>query len=132
MKIITDDAIYVQRKDLEYLHDLRSLGIPRSIFVEVFGKGILTIDNSNKNDFVKFVAKEDIEFLKNLEWIVDYNELKDLTIEQLTELIEEVVNQMNGIADTINELNKEKKPGGLLHYQWNLLKAKMHSLEDII
>ena len=47
MKIITNDAVYVQKNDLGFLSQSDVL-IPASIFLEVFGKGVTIIDNNNR------------------------------------------------------------------------------------
>ena len=57
MKIITDDAIYIQKNDITYLNQYLSLNkllIPTSIFEKVFGSNIVIIDNSNRYEFIKF------------------------------------------------------------------------------
>ena len=63
MKIITEDAAYVQMNDMMHLNQ-SDLPIPASVFMKVFGQGIVIIDNSNRFDFVKFEESEDIEFFR--------------------------------------------------------------------
>ena len=53
MKIITDSAVYVQKNDIAYLNQT-DLAIPASIFMKVFGSGIVIIDDSNRYEFVEF------------------------------------------------------------------------------
>lgn len=65
MKIITDDAVYVQKNDITYLNQylsLSNLPIPSSIFEKVFGSNIIIIDNSNGYKFIKFDKPKEIEF----------------------------------------------------------------------
>ena len=42
MKIITDNAVYVQKNDIAYLNSA-DFAIPISVFMKVFGKGITII-----------------------------------------------------------------------------------------
>ena len=56
MKIITENAAYVQKND------------------------------NNRYEFVKFEDKNEIEFFKNLDWMVDYNSVKDLNEEDFLNL----------------------------------------------
>ena len=59
MKIITSEAIYVQKNDIGFLNQT-DLAIPASIFLKVFGNGITIIDNSNRFEFVKFEEEREI------------------------------------------------------------------------
>ena len=61
MKIITNDAVYVQKNDMGFLNQTDLL-IPVSVFLKVFGNGITIIDDSNRFEFIKFEDKEEIEF----------------------------------------------------------------------
>ena len=53
VKIITENAVYVQKNDIAYLNQT-DLPIPASIFMKVFGNGIVIIDDSNRFEFEKF------------------------------------------------------------------------------
>ena len=74
MKIITENSIFVQRNDITYLNQ-SNLEVPTSIF----GNGVSTTCNVNKYDFIEFKEKEEIDFFKNIDWLIDYNEVKDLS-----------------------------------------------------
>ena len=76
MKIINSDSIYVQKNDIAYLN-LSNLPIPVSVFIKVFGNGATIINDSNRYDFVKFEKESEIEYFKRLDWMIDYNEVKD-------------------------------------------------------
>ena len=77
MKIFKDNSVYVQKNDMVYLNQT-DIPIPASIFMKVFGNGITIIDERNRYEFVKFEAPEEVEFFQNQDWIVDYNEIKNL------------------------------------------------------
>ena len=51
MKIIKDNAVYVQKNDIGFLNQT-DLEIPMSIYLKVFGNGIVLINNKNKYEFV--------------------------------------------------------------------------------
>ena len=85
MKIITDNAAYVQKKDIAYLSQT-NIARPISIFLKVFDLGAITIDENNKNEFIKFDSQKDISFFRNIDWIIDYNEVKDLSEKEIIEL----------------------------------------------
>lgn len=52
MKIVREDAIYVQKNDIAYLTHMEE-AIPASIFTKVFGGGVVIIDDSNRYEFIK-------------------------------------------------------------------------------
>ena len=131
MKIITDDSVYVQKDDITYL-DQTDLPIPESIFMKVFGNGIVIIDDSNRYEFVKFDAPEEIEFFKGLSWMINYNEVKDLSKEETIALAQSIVQEKNEIATKFNSMSeKEKKENMQMVQQCELLDFKMDSLRDI-
>jgi len=70
------EKIYVQKNDIMYLNQT-DLSIPASIFMKIFGNGVTIIDNSNRFEFVEFTNSHEIEFLKNIDWIIDYNKVKE-------------------------------------------------------
>ena len=85
MKIVTDEEILVQKKDLiSLLYDGSKM--PQSIVETIFGEGCIVVDGSNKNDYVRFTLPSEIRYLNNIEWILDYSSLKSLTDEELKRL----------------------------------------------
>lgn len=108
MKIITDNAVYVQKNDIAYLNQT-DLAIPASIFMKVFGSGIVIIDDSNRYEFVEFDAPEEIEFFKGIDWMIDYNEVKDLSEEETITLGQSIAEEKNSIAQRFNSLTLEER-----------------------
>ena len=132
MKIITNEAIYVQKNDIGFLNQT-DLSIPASIFLKVFGNGIIIIDNSNRFEFVKFEEESEIEFFKNLDWIVDYDSVKYLDESQIIELGQEVSQQKNKIATQYNAMsNNERKENEHMVFECERLDFKMYSLRDVL
>lgn len=132
MKIITSEAIYVQKNDIGFLNQT-DLEIPASIFLKVFGNGITIIDNSNRFEFVKFEEEREIEFFKNLDWIVDYDLVKDLDESQIIELGQEVAQQKNKIAMQYNAMsNNERRENEHMVFECERLDFKMYSLRDAL
>ena len=82
MKIVTDEEILVQKKDLiSLLYDGSKM--PQSIVETIFREGCIVVDGNNKNDYVRFTLPSEIRYLNNIEWILDYSSLKSLTDEEL-------------------------------------------------
>lgn len=132
MKIITNDAVYVQKNDIGFLTQT-DLSIPATIFLKVFGSGITIIDDSNRFEFVKFTEQSEIEYFRNLDWIVDYNEVKDLTDDQIMELGRSIADEKNEIAKVFNSMSDEKRRENMqMVVKCETLDFKMYSLRDII
>jgi hypothetical protein len=89
VKIINSDSAYVQKNDIAYLNSF-DLPIPFSIFMKVFGNGVTIINDSNRYDFVKFDEESEIEFFKGLDWMIDYNEVKDLSEDEIIKLAKNI------------------------------------------
>ena len=136
MKIITDDAIYIQKNDITYLNQYLSLNnllIPTSIFEKVFGSNIVIIDNSNRYEFIKFDKPEEIEFFQGIDWIIDYNKVKDLSEKDIITLAKNIAEEKNGIAKRFNSMIPEKRKKNInMTFQYELLDFKIYSLRNIL
>lgn len=132
MKIITNNAVYVQKNDIEYLNQT-DLVIPASIYMKVFDKGSFTIGDSNKYEFVKFETPEEIEFFKGIDWMIDYNEVKDLSEEETIVIGQSIAEEKNNIAQRFNSMTPEERENNMsMIFQCELLDFKMYSLRDVL
>ena len=133
MKILKDNKIYVQKNDMAYLNS-SDLPIPGSIFMKVFGQGITIIDDSNRYEFIEFTKPEEVEFFRSLDWIVDYDSVKDLTEEEIIELGQSVAAERNNRAKKFNAMSeaKRKQQYASVMAELELLDFKMYTLRDII
>ena len=101
------EAVYVQMQDIMYLNDT-DIPIPVSIFSKVF-KGITIVDDSNRFDFVRFDEPHEVDFFKDLEFIIDYTKYKDLTDEQLQEEFNALAKRANEIAKRWNDMTEDER-----------------------
>ena len=132
MKIVTNNAVYVQKNDIGFLNQT-DLPIPASIYIKIFGNGIVIIDDSNRFEFVKFDEESEIEYFKNLDWIVDYNVLKDMSVEEIITIGQSVAEEKNNIAKTYNAMNDEERMKNMhMVSECEKLDFKMYSLRDVI
>ena len=132
MKIFTENKVYVQKNDIAYLNQT-DLPIPASIFMKVFGQGVVIIDDRNRYEFMEFTKSEEIDFFKKLDWIIDYNEVKELTEDELMALGQSIAERSNMIAKKYNAMTqKEREKNQNMIFEHELLEFKMHSLKDII
>jgi hypothetical protein len=132
MKVIYDNCVYVQKNDIAYL-EASDLPIPASVFTRVFGNGITIIDDRNRYDFVLFKEKAEIDFFKGLDWMVDYNELKNLSEEEIIKLAENTNKERDEIVLTYNSMPvEERQKHGDMVTKCDLLEFKFYSLRDIL
>lgn len=132
MKIINSDSAYVQKNDIAYLNSF-DLPIPFSIFMKVFGNGVTIINDSNRYDFVKFDEESEIEFFKGLDWMIDYNEVKDLIEDEIIKLAKNIEKEREKIATTFNSMSKKEKNQHIdMVTKCDLLEFKFYSLRDIL
>lgn len=101
--------------------------------MKVFDRDVIIINNRNRYDFVEFDAPEEIEFFKGIDWMIDYNEVKDLSEEGIITLGQSIVKEKNRIAQKFNsmEINERKRNMGMVT-QCELLDFKMYSLRDFL
>jgi len=132
MKIVNSDSVYVQKNDIAYLNS-SDLPIPTSIFMKVFGNGVTIINDSNRYDFVKFKEESEIEYFKSLDWMIDYNEVKNLSEDEIIKLLEGIGEELEKIATAFNSMSDEdRKQHSDMVAKYGLLEFKFYSLRDIL
>lgn len=126
------EKVYVQMNDLAMLTRM-DIPIPASIFEKVFSD-VVIIDDTNRNDFVEFTEPDDIDFFNSLEWILDYKLLSSrLTEQELKEKQQEILNDMNDIAEKYNSIpDNEKVNYQELVQKHELLGYKMYSISQML
>lgn len=103
-------VVYVQMQDLMFIvHDLDDIAIPASIMNYFFSKGFVIVNDSNRFDFVKFDKEPEVAFFKTLNFIIDYNDYKDLTDEQFQERFKSVVGEYNSLAKKWNKMPETER-----------------------
>ena len=132
MKIITNDAAYIQLNDITYLNQT-DLPIPASIFTKVYGNGLFYVGDDNRYNFMKFDEESEIEFFKGIDWMIDFNSVKDLNEEETISLGQSIAEEKNTIAKKFNAMtDKEKEKNIDMVTQCELLDFKMYSLRDVL
>lgn len=132
MKIITKNAVYVQKKDIAYLRHTK-LPIFWPLSLKIFGNELSLLEEKEEYEFIKFSKQKEIGFFKNLDWIIDYNDIKELTESQLMDLFykneidrKKVEQKLNAMSSLEREKNKN------LIMLLAFLNFKMCSLKDIL
>lgn len=101
------EAVYVQMQDIMELNR-SDTPILASIYMKVF-KGIVIVDDTNRFDFVRFDDEEEVKFFKEVDFIIDYNEYKDMTDDQLENEWGKLVTKSNEIAKKWNEMSEDER-----------------------
>ena len=134
MKIFANNKAYIQKNDLAYfMRGTEGIPIPSSIIDKVFGQTFIVTDE-NRYEFVEFSSKEEIEFFKKCDWMVDYNLFDGLTEEEIVEYGCQINSERNKIAASFNELSDEEKEKQYIQVSTKieLLEFKMWSVRDIL
>ena len=131
MKIVTNEKVYIQKKDISYILSANII-IPNSTFIKLTKINILE-NGTDKYDFVEFNHKVDIEYFKNLSFIINYNDIKYFSEQEILLLQEDITKKRNTIFNKYNSLSKEeKRKNSNLLSQCDLLLYKINSLNDTI
>ena len=133
MKIITNEAVYVQMRDIIFLN-LSDLPIPEFVIMKLFesNNDSVIVDGSNRASFIKFDNENEIDYFEELDWIVDYNAVKDLSQDELKSYRDRVAEERNTIASWFKLLSEEEQDENYdLIDKCNLLDYKIRSLDDI-
>lgn len=132
MKIITENKAYVQLNDLACLCD-SDLPVPVSVLKTIVGDTGLTITDKNRYKCMEFSSKEEVEFFKNQKWIIDYNEVKDKSEEELNKQLVEIAEEAEEYLKeykSYSDIEKECHQDVLEQYE--LLEFKFFSLRDVL
>lgn len=100
MKIINDDVAYVQKIDISNISTY-DMPMPNSIFLMAIGEEHNSNDRSG-DEFSVFTNEKEVEFFKNVDWILNYDEVINLEEEDIVLLIQELVLEKEKM---INEFN---------------------------
>ena len=129
MKIINEDSVYVQKRDLAYLTDYDG-PIPTSVFMKICGPEVAIIDSTNADEFVNFDSINEIEFFMNADWILDYNVYNAKSAEELHDFAEKMNKKINELTIEYNKMSGvEQSNNGMMITQMNLL---IHEIQSIV
>ncbi len=138
MKIVRDGVVYLQIRDFSYLLDTKKQELLEnasfeSLFREASDEsGVFIVSGDNLNDFIAFRNPESIDYLKSIDDIVDYDEIKDLDCEEMNALRICIINEKNQIAAKLKKMSAQEKnehPELLIRYK--TLTLRYQSLKDV-
>lgn len=119
---------YIQRKDLKSL--IRFVDyLPRKFYKFAKELGLSDLDETKDEEFVRTTDKKFIKIILAADWIQDYRELRDLSIEELQQASEELAMKIQDMGTYFNSLSyQEQRQNPFLPEQY--AKAN-HKLKDL-
>lgn len=130
MKVFKNGKVYVQNEDLILI--LRSGELmPTSVLEKFYGNGPVIIVQDNMEDYVEFEETDQVEFFKRLDWIVDYDEMKNLSLEELENLYDDTKDEMVKIRNKYSDLSQKDDCYEKDSIRFELLGNKLYSLSKI-
>lgn len=130
MKVFKNGKVYVQNEDLILI--LRSGELmPTSVLEKFYGNGPVIVVQDNMEDYVEFEETDQVEFFKRLDWIVDYDEVKNLSIEELEKLYDDTKDEMVKIRNKYSDLSQNDDCYEKDSIRFELLGNKLYSLSKI-
>lgn len=130
MKVFKNGKVYVQNEDLILI--LRSgESMPTSVLEKIYGNGPVIIVKDNMEDYVEFDEADQVEFFKRLDWIVDYDEVKNLSLEELEKLYDATKDEMVKIRNKYSDLSQNDDCYEKDSIRYELLGNKLYSLSKI-
>ena len=136
MKIMTNEKVYLQLNDISQLMIYLMINkshCPKVVFDRLFQERFVCNDD-NKYDFICFEEEEAITFFKEATYIIDYNELKDYSKEELTNIATTVLEERNNVVAEFNKLPDAKKKAEQLKNSKAclLFNFKLNSIRDLV
>lgn len=127
MKVFKDGKLYVNKNDLMILRKSQ-YQVPDSVFGGRESNLILL--GIEKDVFLEFSDEKDIEFFKKIDWIVDYDSVRDLDLEVLKKLMvntKSTMNMLRARLDSMGNLNDNLMDV----IRFDMLKQMLLSLESV-
>lgn len=127
MKVFKDGKLYVNKNDLLILRKSQY-----QVLESVFDgrESNLILLGIEKDVFLEFTDEKDIEFFKKINWIVDYDSVRDLDLEVLKKLMvntKSTMNMLRARLDSMGNLN-----ANLIDViRFDMLKQMLLSLESV-
>ena len=128
MKYFKNDKVYVNFNDLINMPQLASYSLP-GIIRKGLGENYIVIDESNRFNFAEFDLPEEVEYFKNQDWIIDYDEYKFMTDEELEEAARRKNQEIQLLIESYNNLSEEEQMNS--YHMIRQHRRLWHQLQDL-
>ena len=133
MKIFNNEngveKIYVQQNDLKILFDYEEQAIPHMIFQKFFTE-IGFFDSETLMEFIEFDDPIEVDFFKNLNWLIDYNDYIQLDNRELKFQTQSISQEIAKILENYDNTEDEEEKYWLLQ-ECNLKKYMLECINEI-
>lgn len=131
MKIMRENALYIQKIDLEFLKYYYRI-LPEDISNMIFSNPEINLDDLSKYDFLKIEDPQVIKYFQNVDAIIDYNSIENYSIDELGEIGKKYNIEFDIIARQLYTTNKSDSKYAHILSQYKELNYKIKTLVDII
>lgn len=101
------ETVFVQKQDIDFLLNNSSIST-EPIVKEMLVAKTRGIDDSDVSTFIEFDDELIVEFLKHIDFIIDYMQYKDLSDVELKSQIIKLQQQAKDICDKCNSMSPEE------------------------
>lgn len=132
MKIIQDDRVYLQKRDIGFMNsELHSIPVP--VYTAIFGQGTVIVAAYNRDEFVCLTDPKAMEFVRGIDFLVDYDDVCDQSVEELFAAKKRLITQADSLADKYNAIPpEERKNHRDLRLEHTMIAYKIADLDSVI
>lgn len=136
MKVIEGNKVYVQNIDVSRLLQMvAGLGIscPEGVLNQIYGEWFICVPD-NQYEFKEYEGKEIVDFFSKLDFIIDYDSIKDLSDDEIMAIGEQICTERNRIARRYNNLSEEEaeKICEKVHAEIKVADFKLEGIRDYL
>lgn len=136
MKVIVGNKAYLQKFDLAFMiHEFSA--VPGCIMVEAFSSACMVTVNGG-DDAVRFgfcfEEQEAVEFIKECEWLLDFQEYSQKDLNELIALRDEISDKLSREVDDFNGASVEYRKKNFEEYseKFDHMKLKTMGLDMLV
>ena len=132
MKIITEDTLYVQKRDLAKM--LLFNQFDPHVIQNLLGDNFSPLfERDDKYEFIVVKDKQLIEYLKRANWIIDYSWVKDVSDDDLYRAARFILRKKTDIETQLHRMDANEQSNNLnLYVQCWLLDYEQFTLKEFM
>ena len=124
------EKLYIQKRDIAYFNGT-NYTIPTFLYLKMLNR-VIQITDYNQDEFIIFEEPEHIEFFKNINYILDWNEYKKMSLTELKSKASETLNLYKIKTNEYNSMYKELQSSNQhLDKECKNLDYMMNAIEEI-
>lgn len=135
MKIITNDYCFINKVDIPNLMYFK-YNVPQEIYNKAFPTSIPVVTEYNEYDFIEVDKNKYSDFvntIKNLDWIIDMQDLNNAHSRELLEVYKGYEIQRRLIVKRFNSMSySEKRKNYSMKKRHEILEYKMKTIGDYL